>query len=255
MMTLERRLVNVHKVMHEDMKHCKDDHADLQKEQMRWMDTILDDAAVCRTMAAFFRGEPVLAQRPDGADEETVAQALDMGVKALSFPYVQIAGDHLTAKAMWMAETAGGQKPFWAQFIKVHGQWSVWKLKLDPVFSDLPEPYDAEPGVEPELEPEPMRGGPGEPPPGPGGPGEPPPGPGGPGAGPAPGGPPFDPDARDDIFQMDAHIARLTSDVEMITKLALPDFEREFNAANEKMDLCRAVMTPQKVLERMRTTL
>ena len=54
---------------------------------------------------------------------------------------------------------------------------------------------------------------------------------------------------------MDENIARLLTDVTMISERALPDFEKDFAAADEKMALCRAAVSPENLLLRLRQEL
>ena len=128
------------------------------------------------------------------SNEAEIEDLKAMGITALAFPCIRIAQNGKSAKGMWMADTAEGQKPIAAEFLNWGDEWKLWKLILDPTTENLPaEPYDRcypDPIQKPQERP--AFGGPGGPPPmgGPGGPA--PEGPGGPPPMDGPGGPPMD---------------------------------------------------------------
>ena len=63
--------------------------------------------------------------------------------------------------------------------------------------------------------------------------------------------PPFDPDARDDVFDIQSNYDRLTSDIVMLTTRAFPDYERATAEADAMMEKCRRAVSQEYVLGRM----
>ena len=66
--------------------------------------------------------------------------------------------------------------------------------------------------------------------------------PGGPGGGED--SPPFDPDARSDVFDIEADYARMEKDIVMLTTLALPGYTASSAEADALMEKCRRVVSP-----------
>ena len=267
-MTEERRLLYIHKVLHEDAKHRQEDMKTLQKEH--------DFAAFCKTQDSGF-----LACPPNTCPAKEECEALAaMEVSALSFPCVRFADNGKSAMGMWLAETKDGTKAIAAEFLPWGDEWKLWKLILDPTTDNLPaQPYERK-YPDPKEKPAemPAFGGPGGPPPGGGAPGGGPGGPGpeggapgggpggpgseggGPGGGPGgPGGgedsPPFDPDARSDVFDMDGDYARLNKDIVMLSTMALPDYTKASAEADALMEKCRKVVSPAYSAERVKREL
>ena len=265
-MTDERRLVYIHKLLHEQAKHKQGDLKDLQTGQVKRMKELLGLLEIEDGFAGFVKDQnpQFLAAEPNTSPSAEEIHALQaMGITALSFPCIRIAENGKSARGMWLAETGAGAKPVAAEFLNWGDAWKLWKLILAPTTDNLPaDPYErCYPDPKEKPAEKPAFGGPGGPPPmgGPGGPpmGGPPPvdGPGGPGGppmdGPPPGGPggedqpPFDPDARSDVFDMEENYARLNNDIGMLSNLALPDYKRQCAEADGLMEQCRRVATPE----------
>ena len=277
-MTEERNLLYLHKMLHEQAKHKQGDLKDLQTEQVKNMQKLLCLLAIEDGFAGFVKSQnrDFLAEAPNTCPEEAEIEALKAaGITALCFPCIRIADNGKSAKGMWLAETADGLKPIAAEFLRWGAEWKLWKLILEPTTDNLPyEPYERcypDPKEKPVEKPAfggpggpPPMGGPGGPPPmgGPGGPGGPPPGgpggppPGGPGG---PGGgedqPPFDPDARSDVLSIEGDYARLSSDIHMLTNMALPDYRKGCEAAEQLLEQCRRVVMPEYAAQRVRRVL
>ena len=267
-MTNERRLLYVHKLLHEQIKHRQDDLKDLQKEQVKQMEQLLAGLSIEDAFADFCKNQTpaFLACEPNTCPTQEEIQALkDLNITALSFPCIRFADNGKSAMGMWLAETAGGPKAIAAEFLPWGAEWKLWKLILEPSTDNLPlKPYERKyPDPKPKPQEAPPMGGPG----GPGGPGPAPggPAPGGPApGGPGPGGPggpggedapPFDPDARSDVFDMEGDYKRLTSDITMLTTLAFPDFRGGCDQANVLMEQCRKVASPAYIAQRVRREL
>lgn len=260
-MTNERRLLYVHKLLHEEIKHRQEDLKTMQKEQVVKMNRLLAALSIEDAFADFCKNQTAgfLATEPNTCPTaEEIRTLADMQITALAFPCIRFADNGKSAMGMWLAETKDGTKAVAAEFLPWGGEWKLWKLILNPTTDNLPmKPYERKyPDPKPEPRPAPAVGGPGTPPPGgPGGPGGPAPG------GPAPGGPggedapPFDPDARSDVFDMEGDYQRLNSDITMLTTMAFPDYRRGCDEANALMEQCRKVASPAYIAQRVRRTL
>lgn len=253
-MTDERRLVYIHKLLHEKAKHKQGDLKELQTEQVKCMKELLGLLEIEDSFAAFVKDQnpEFLAAEPNTSPSAEEIDALQaMGITVLSFPCIRIAENGKSARGMWLAETKDGAKPIAAEFLNWDGVWKLWKLILAPTTDNLPaDPYER---CYPDPKEEPTEkhafGGPGGssmdgPPPmdGPGGPpmGGPPPG--------GPGGkdqPPFDPDARPDVFDIEENYTRLNKDIGMLSNLALPDYKRQSTEADRLMERCRKIVSPE----------
>ncbi len=261
-MTNERHLLYLHKVLHEDSKHAIDEHKDVQKVQTAAMKQLLAAMEIERNFIELLRGNTAdfLAPEPNTCPEPTQIEELrGWGVMALTFPCVRFADNGKSAKGSWLAETPDGIRPLAAEFLPWDGSWKLWHLDLTPTADSIPRlPYER---LYPDPIPQPQKppmGGPGGP--APGGPGG--PMPGGPGPdGPAHGGPagddqpPFDPDARADVLDLTEDYTRLKRDMVMLTTMALPDYQKQFDEAEALMAQCRTAVDPQYIASRMRTAL
>ncbi len=54
---------------------------------------------------------------------------------------------------------------------------------------------------------------------------------------------------------MEADLARLQKDIVMLTTMALPDYQRQFDEAEALMAQCREAVSPAYIAQRMRTML
>ena len=248
-MTEERNLLYLHKMLHEQAKHKQGDLKDLQTEQVKNMQKLLCLLAIEDGFAGFVRSQnrAFLAEAPNTCPEEAEIEALKAaGITALCFPCIRIADNGKSAKGMWLAETADGLKPIAAEFLRWGAEWKLWKLILEPTTDNLPyEPYErCYPDPKEKPVEKPAFGGPGGPPPG---------GPGGPGGGEDQ--PPFDPDARSDVLSIEGDYARLSSDIHMLTNMALPDYRKGCEAAEQLLEQCRRVVTPEYAAQRVRRVL
>lgn len=279
-MTNERQLLYIHKLLHEEAKHRQEELKTMQKEQVVKMKQLLAALKIEDDFADFCKNQTpaFLATTPNTAPTPEEIDALkSMEITSLSFPCIRFADNGKSAMGMWLCESASGTRAIAAEFLPWGEEWKLWKLILAPTTDNLPAlPYERkypDPKEKPaEARPPfgaPPMGGPGGPPPGgaPGpmseGPGAPlPGGPGGPGAPGGPGGPgggedapPFDPDARSDVFDLEGDYARLTADMNMLTRGAFPDYRKACDEASNLMDACRRVVTPKYVASRVRKEL
>ena len=262
-MTKERRILYLHKLLHEQAKHKQGDLKDIQTEQVKRMKNLLGLLSIEDGFADFVKNQTpgFLAEAPNSCPGQAELDALQtLAIKALSFPCIRIAMNGKSAKGMWLAETGKGIQPIAAEFLNWGGAWKLWKLILEPTTENLPDaPYErCYPDPKEKPEEKPAFGGPGGPPPaGPGGPGPdgapPMDGPGGPGSGEDQ--PPFDPDARADVLDVEADYARLNKDMDMLTRLALPDFANGCEEAGVLLAQCRRVVSPEYVAQRVRREL
>lgn len=276
-MTNERRLLYVHKLLHEEIKHRQEDLKTMQKEQVAKLNRLLASLSIEDAFADFCKNQTsdFLAPEPNTCPTSEEIQALKaLNISALGFPCIRFADNGKSAMGMWLAETKDGPRAIAAEFLPWGEDWKLWKLILNPTTDNLPaQPYERRyPDPKPKPQEAPPMGGPGgpggPPPGGPGGPGGPAPGgPGGPGApggpgSPGPGGPgggedapPFDPDARSDVFDLEGDYARLTADITMLTTMAFPDYRGGCDQANALMERCRKVASPAYIAQRVRREL
>ena len=170
-MTDERRLLYIHKLLHEEAKHRQEDLKTLQKGQVKAMEQLPAALQIEAGFAAFCKkpAPAFLAPQPNTCPTQQEIDALvDLGITALGFPCLRFADNGKTAKIMHLADTRLGKKAIAAVFLAWGKDWKLWKLSLSPTTDDLPaEPYERLYPEPKEMPPPPAIGGRG----GPGGPG------------------------------------------------------------------------------------
>ena len=102
-MTDERRLVYIHKLLHEQAKHKQGDLKDLQTGQVKRMKELLGLLEIEDGFAGFVKDQnpQFLAAEPNTSPSAEEIHALQaMGITALSFPCIRIAENGKSARGM-----------------------------------------------------------------------------------------------------------------------------------------------------------